>query len=181
MNYKQKYLDHKYNANKRGIDFHFTYEEWIQWWGDDILKRGHCKGNLVMSRYGDVGPYHPDNVFKNTQEQNISDGHKGKTLSEETKAKMSAARKGRPGKPQSEETKAKKSAALKGRPRSDETKAKISEASKGRTHSEETKAKIGAARKGRPGKTRSEETKAKMSAARKAYLAKKKEITNVEN
>ena len=158
MNYKDKYRDHKFRAKKRGLDFHFTYEEWIEWWGKDIVRRGNRKGNLVMSRYGDVGPYHPDNVFKNTAEQNASDGNKGRPKSEEHNAKVSNAKKGRP---QSEEHKAKRIAAMKGIPKSEETKAKMS-----------------AARKGRP---QSEEHKAKLVAARKAYYAKKKEITNDEN
>jgi NUMOD3 motif len=154
MNYKRQYRDQKYQAKKRGLDFNFTYEEWLDWWGEDITKRGHCKGNLVMSRYGDIGPYHPDNVFKNTQEQNISAAQKGKTQSDELKAKKSAAQKGRP---KSEETRAR----MRGRPKSEEHRAKLSAAGKGKTLSEEHRAKI--------------------SAARKAYLAKKKETTNVEN
>jgi hypothetical protein len=158
MNYKQKYLDQKYQARVRGIDWQFdSYEEWIQWWGDDITKRGKRKGNLVMARYGDVGPYHPDNVFKCTTGQNISDAHKGKT----------------PG-PRSDETKARISAAKKGRPKSEETRARM----RGVPKSEEAKAKMSAAKKGIP---KSEEHRAKLSAATKAYLAKKKEITNVEN
>lgn len=68
----------------------------------------------------------------------------------------------RRGVPRSEETKAKISATKKGHRHSEETKAKISSINKGRKHSEETKAKISAANQGR---VVSEETRAKISAA----------------
>lgn len=81
---------------------------------------------------------------------------RGYKLSEETKAKMSAARKGKPISeahkqalrvPKSEETKAKMSAAHTGKTLSDETKARMSEAQKHRAApSAETRAKISAAR-----------------------------------
>jgi hypothetical protein len=89
----------------------------------------------------------------------IGAASKGRTFSEESKAKMSASLKG---KTHSEETKAKIGASGKGRTFSEETKVKMSASSKGKTHSAETKAKIGAASKG---KTLSEEHKAKLSAA----------------
>jgi hypothetical protein len=91
-------------------------------------------------------------------------GKKRGPHSEETKAKISAAKKGKKGKPLSEETKAKISAAIKGRTLSEEHKAKISASEKGKTVSEETRTKLSAAQKG---KKHSEETKAKISAARK--------------
>jgi hypothetical protein len=49
----------------------------------------------------------------------------------------------------SEETKAKMSAAKKGVPKSEETKAKMSAANMGKVHSDETKAKMSAAGKER--------------------------------
>ena len=76
----------------------------------------------------------------------------GKSHSEETKAKMSAAKKGKP-------------SPTKGKSHSEETKAKMSAANKGKSPSDETKAKISAAKKGKPshkkGKPQSEEHKAK--------------------
>jgi hypothetical protein len=67
-----------------------------------------------------------------------------------------------------QESRAKISAALKGRTLSDETRAKMSAARKGRTHfQDEAKAKIGAAHKG---KVYSAETRAKMSAANKGMI-----------
>lgn len=93
--------------------------------------------------------------------------NKGKQFSEETKQKMSKARKGKPapnkGKPHSEESKQKMSESLKGnsnfkgKKHSEETKQKIREALKGekasfygKQHSEETKQKIRDIHKGKP-------------------------------
>lgn len=84
----------------------------------------------------------------------------------------------------SDETKQKMSLAKKGKTRSEETKLKISLAKKGKTLSEETKLKIGLAKKGSKhhmygkrgtlcpnyGKTHSEETKLKMSLAKKGKI-----------
>jgi hypothetical protein len=125
-NYKHKYGVQKVAAKNRGIDFKLSYEEWIEFWGEDITNRGRGKSDLVMSRYGDVGPYELGNIFKSTVEQNGIDGNKGIPKSEEHRAKMSAA--------------------LKGRTLSEETKAKMSEARKGSTRSDETKAKMSAAK-----------------------------------
>jgi hypothetical protein len=92
----------------------------------------------------------------------------GKTLSPETKAKLSAAQKG---KTLSPETKAKISAAQKGKTLSPETKAKMSAAKKDTSRSLETRVKISESLKGENhplyGKTLSPEIKAKISAATK--------------
>jgi group I intron endonuclease len=86
-------------------------------------------------------------------------------ISEETRAKMSEAKKGkdsnRKGKKHSEESRAKMSAAKKGK---DSNR-------KGKTLSEETRAKISASCRG---KTRSEETRTKISAAAIAANAKRR-------
>ncbi len=69
------------NAAKRDIDWQFTFDSWIKWWGADLEKRGCFSGDLVMARYGDTGAYHPTNCFKSTAGQNVSDGvvkHLGK-------------------------------------------------------------------------------------------------------
>jgi hypothetical protein len=75
---KQHYNRQKYNAiHIRNIEWHFTFESWLAWWGDDIVNRGSRKGQLVMARNGDTGPYHPDNVRKATVSENCSEGNKG--------------------------------------------------------------------------------------------------------
>ena len=108
--------------------------------------------------------------------------NKGKSPSEETKAKLSASRKG---KQFSDKHKANISAANKGKQFSDKHKANISASKKGKTLSEKTKAKMSASRKGN---THSNETKIKISLAaknrtpeQKAIIKAKKQITRELN
>ena len=95
-------------------------------------------------------------IFLTTREHNILH-KKGKHRSEETRKKMSEAKKNI-----SEETKKKISDARKGKPKSAETRKKMSEAKKGKKLSEETKKKMREAKK-----NISEETKKQMSEAKK--------------
>ena len=94
--YNDRYHNQKTRAKRRNIDWQFTYDTWIEWWGEDIANRGHSKGKLVMARFNDVGPYSPDNVKKITHSENVSESTTGSTHwigrqhSEETKAKISA-------------------------------------------------------------------------------------------
>ncbi len=87
--YQQKYSVQHWAAKRRGIEWHFTYASWRQWWGDDIVNRGNKKGMLVMARHDDIGPYHPDNVRKAKQEENAYEGQIGKPKSEEHKNNIS--------------------------------------------------------------------------------------------
>jgi hypothetical protein len=74
-NLNTAYAQAKKNAKIRGIEWRFTKEEWYEWWGDDIHKRGSKAGCLQMCRHGDTGPYHPDNVSKKTIEENGWEGY----------------------------------------------------------------------------------------------------------
>jgi hypothetical protein len=72
----KKFLVHKRSAKERHIGFKFTYEEWVAWWetnlGPDwINKRGCKRGQYVMARKGDKGPYAPWNVECVTCSENI--------------------------------------------------------------------------------------------------------------
>jgi len=78
MNLNRKYHSQKTTAKCRGIDWQFTYDTWIEWWGNDIINRGKGPGKLCMARKGDTGPYHPDNVYKITHSENVTDAHLGK-------------------------------------------------------------------------------------------------------
>jgi len=69
----RQYNGQKANARRRNIDWQFTYESWLEWWGEDIVNRGLSKDQLVMCRKGDQGPYNPDNCFKASQSQNAKD------------------------------------------------------------------------------------------------------------
>jgi hypothetical protein len=70
-----KYLKHKNNAAVRGVPFLFTFEEWWDIWQQSGKweQRGKKKGQYVMSRYGDIGPYSIDNVFIQLAQYNIRD------------------------------------------------------------------------------------------------------------
>lgn len=76
--YNNHYINQKNMAKLRGIDWQFTYDTWIEWWGNDIVNKGSRSGQLVMARNGDTGPYHPDNVRKATCNENCSEANKGK-------------------------------------------------------------------------------------------------------
>jgi hypothetical protein len=91
--YRKRYHAQKSMAGKRGIEWHFTFDSWFDWWGEDIINRGCRKGQLVMARKGDIGHYHHDNVFKTTCSENLRDGNVGKIVSEETKNKFRVWRK----------------------------------------------------------------------------------------
>jgi len=116
--------------------------------------------------------------------------HKGKTVSKETRRKMSESRKGKTspnkGKLMSDKQKQKLSKAHTGKIVAQSTVDKILESRKGYKHSEETKKKIAEGNKGKimppktaaqkkvvseklKGRVMSEETKRKMSDSRKAY------------
>jgi hypothetical protein len=85
----EQYWAQKQNARRRGIPFEFTYQEWIDWWGNDIIFRGKGKDKLVMARNNDCGAYHPDNVTKMLNQNNVSDGNRGKIVSVSTRDKLS--------------------------------------------------------------------------------------------
>ena len=117
------------------------------------------------------------------------EGPAGMNVSDETKAKLSAALKGKPGpnkgKTFSDETRAKLSASHMGQEASDETRAKLSAALKGRVSpnkgnkfSDEVKAKLSALRMG---KSCAEDTKAKISEAMKRTCAAKRALINSTN
>ncbi len=68
---RRAYSNQKAHAKSRGIEFLFTFEEWLDWWGDDFEQRG--KDGLMMCRYNDEGAYEPSNVYKGTALDNSKD------------------------------------------------------------------------------------------------------------
>lgn len=102
-------------------------------------------------------------------------GYTTQPCSEETKQKISNAKKGKPSKtkdiPMSEEQKEKCRIAATGKIQSEEHKRNISQSLLGNKHSEETKRKMSESAKGKPSKTkgkpRSEETKRKIAESQK--------------
>ena len=70
------YYTQKINAKKRGISFELTFEEWVDWWGEDWDRRGRCKTELVMARNGDTGAYSLDNIYKSTASDNVVESNR---------------------------------------------------------------------------------------------------------
>ena len=65
-------------AKTRGIEFLFSFDEWIEWWeqnlgSDWFERRGRRRNQYVMARKGDEGPYQLDNVECILSGQNIRD------------------------------------------------------------------------------------------------------------
>ena len=88
-----RYRSQKCSASKRNIPWNFTFETWLEWWGNDITNRGREKDQLVMARHGDIGPYEVNNVKKLTNAENAGDAHRGRTQSTEWCIKKGQARK----------------------------------------------------------------------------------------
>lgn len=65
----------KKNARVRGISFEIGKQDWYEWWGDDIFKRGTGPDDLQMCRFKDEGPYRLDNIYKATQKRNLLDAY----------------------------------------------------------------------------------------------------------
>ncbi|MHB8914937.1 MAG: hypothetical protein ACYC4K_03895 [Thiobacillus sp.] len=64
------YHSQKGNAKIRGIEWNFTFDSWVAWWGEDIDKRGSGRFDLSMQRIADAGPYSPENTVKGHPKKN---------------------------------------------------------------------------------------------------------------
>lgn len=76
--YYTSFNDQRQHAKRRNIEWQFDFNTWIDWWGEDIVNRGRNKGQFVMARHGDTGPYHPENVRKALCSENVSESRLGK-------------------------------------------------------------------------------------------------------
>ncbi len=68
--YRIAYSSQKHTAARRGIEFNLTFQEWCEFWGEDIERRGNGKDSLQMQRFEDIGPYALGNIRKGTPKQN---------------------------------------------------------------------------------------------------------------
>ena len=89
---RDKYRNHRFSAHARGIEFHLSFDEWMRTWLESghFHERGPRKGQYVMARKGDKGPYAVGNVEIITSDVNnrTKIPPKGHTLSPEHKANM---------------------------------------------------------------------------------------------
>ncbi len=67
---RQKFHAQRGQAKRRGIEWQLTFEQWFQWWGEDLDKRGPRAWQLSMQRVGDAGPYALGNIRKGTPKDN---------------------------------------------------------------------------------------------------------------
>lgn len=73
----RKYIQQRRNATRlRGIEWRMTFAEWWRIWQESghWHERGRGQG-YCMARYGDSGPYSPENVYICTIGQNFSDSY----------------------------------------------------------------------------------------------------------
>ncbi len=61
---RQRFDAQRRRAATRGIEWRFTFEQWLGWWGDDLDRRGPCRWQLGMQRLADRGAYEIGNVRK---------------------------------------------------------------------------------------------------------------------
>ena len=62
-------------AKQRGIGWQLTFDEWLSIWNESghLHERGNKRGQYVMGRTGDIGPYAAGNVYICTFAQNLRD------------------------------------------------------------------------------------------------------------
>ena len=77
---QQAFRNQKSRAAGRGIDWLLSFEQWVEIWerSGKINLRGRKKGQYVMSRPGDAGPYSVDNVGIIEAGQNHSEAYRHK-------------------------------------------------------------------------------------------------------
>jgi hypothetical protein len=77
-NLQRRYLAQRISAKDRGIEWRFSFEEWLKVWTDSghLAERGRGRGRYVMARLGDVGPYSAGNVEIIPYEKNCRDCRK---------------------------------------------------------------------------------------------------------
>lgn len=83
-----RYRQHRRDALGRGIKFKLTFEQWCRIWEQSgkWALRGRKRGQYVMARFGDRGPYSVSNVHIITSEQNHIDANRGRPLGPQTAA-----------------------------------------------------------------------------------------------
>lgn len=155
MKWRHTWQKQKGQARFRGIDFLLSFDEWLFVWelSGRLRERGRRKGQYVMARHGDCGPYAIDNVDIVLCSKNCADGNigpsplRGRTFPQ---SHCDAISKGMMGHTMTPERRAKigaaNSRALTGKPWSAVRRA----AYRPQIVSEETRAKIRARHVGRP-------------------------------
>lgn len=66
----KKYMCHRANARRRGIEFNLSFDEWWEIWKPYKGRSGVDKGKMCMCRNGDSGAYEAGNVRIDLVENN---------------------------------------------------------------------------------------------------------------
>jgi hypothetical protein len=85
-----RYETHRKGARAHGREFLITFDEWYNWWLSNGVDKNYpttqSGKQLCMCRYGDTGPYHIDNIYCATRNQNTSDARKFKKWNKNTQS-----------------------------------------------------------------------------------------------
>jgi hypothetical protein len=68
--YRHAFSVQRSNARRRGIAFRLSFEQWVEFWGEDIHRRGTGPNDLQMQRFHDEGAYEIGNIKKGTPREN---------------------------------------------------------------------------------------------------------------
>jgi hypothetical protein len=76
------FSDQKRESKRRGIEWKLTLWEWWTIWQESGKweLRGRCKGNYVMCRIEDLGPYARANVYIATGSHNLKSSNSNKRV-----------------------------------------------------------------------------------------------------
>lgn len=72
---KRRYGMHRSNARERGVAWELSFDQWWSLWAPYWDKRGPKRGQFVMSRFMDTGPYAAHNVRIVPAEDNIAEAN----------------------------------------------------------------------------------------------------------
>jgi hypothetical protein len=72
--YQLKWEAQRNMARYRDIEWNLTLDEWVDWWGDDIDRRGKRSTDLVMARIDMDKGYEVGNLIKLTHKENVVRG-----------------------------------------------------------------------------------------------------------
>jgi hypothetical protein len=70
---KRRFVQQRANARSRGIEWQLSFMEWRDWWlsTGHVDERGVHRGEWVMGRQFDVGPYALGNIQCMRAEDNV--------------------------------------------------------------------------------------------------------------
>lgn len=69
--HRAAYRMQRTNARLRGVEFRLSLRQWLDFWSEDLARRGRGKDKLAMCRYADAGAYEIGNIYKGTLLDNL--------------------------------------------------------------------------------------------------------------